>query len=145
MKFKAYDSLAHEFIYKWIRDKNYEGSELSELPFLDYFYDLKYAIVDNTLYLQGRYEDEHLYWKPLTYGNLEEAIQRIDDTIPLHYFTQDEIKELDKDKYYIKGFRGEYDYVYNTQDFINMSGKKWHSKRNHISKFKSLYPDAKLY
>lgn len=144
MKFKAYDSLAHEFIYKWIRDKNYEGSELSELPFLDYFYDLKYAIVDNTLYLQGRYEDEHLYWKPLTYGNLEEAINRIDDTIPLHYFTQDEIKELDGDKYYIKGFRGEYDYVYDTQDFINMSGKKWHSKRNHISKFKSLYPDAKL-
>ena len=29
MKFKAYDSLAHEFIYKWIRDKNYEGSELN--------------------------------------------------------------------------------------------------------------------
>ncbi len=144
MEFKAYDSLAHEFIYKWIKDKKYEGSELSELAFLDYFYDIKYAIENNTLYLQGRYEDEHLFWKPLTYGDLEEAIERLDATIPLHYFTKEEIEKLDKDRYYIKAFRGEYDYIYDTQDFIQMAGKKWHSKRNHISKFKSLYPDAKL-
>jgi hypothetical protein len=33
------------------------------------------------------------------------------------------------------------DYIYETQSLITLSGKKLHAKRNHINKFKSLYPD----
>lgn len=33
------------------------------------------------------------------------------------------------------------DYVYETEKLINLSGKKYHSKKNHINKFKALYPD----
>lgn len=33
------------------------------------------------------------------------------------------------------------DYVYASEDLIFLKGKKYHGKRNHISKFKSLYPD----
>ncbi len=32
-----------------------------------------------------------------------------------------------------------FDYVYNVQDLINLPGGKYHAKRNHINKFKSLY------
>jgi len=32
-----------------------------------------------------------------------------------------------------------FDYVYNIQDLINLPGGKYHAKRNHINKFKSLY------
>ena len=31
------------------------------------------------------------------------------------------------------------DYIYNTTDLVNLSGKKYHSKRNHITKFLKLY------
>ena len=33
------------------------------------------------------------------------------------------------------------DYVYETKDLIRLAGQKYHGKRNHINKFKSLYPD----
>lgn len=34
-----------------------------------------------------------------------------------------------------------FDYVYKTDKIILLSGKKLHSKRNHINKFKTLYPE----
>lgn len=35
--------------------------------------------------------------------------------------------------------RDSYDYVYLRENLVSLSGKKLHSKRNHINKFKSLY------
>lgn len=35
--------------------------------------------------------------------------------------------------------RGDFDYVYHTQDLIQLPGKKYHAKRNHLSKFVSTY------
>ncbi len=34
-----------------------------------------------------------------------------------------------------------YDYVYNSGDLAFFKGKKYHGERNHVNKFKSLYPD----
>ena len=33
------------------------------------------------------------------------------------------------------------DYVYETEKLATLAGKKLHGKRNHINKFKNLYPD----
>lgn len=33
------------------------------------------------------------------------------------------------------------DYVYETEKLAALSGKKYHKKKNHVNKFKSLYPD----
>lgn len=50
------------------------------------------------------------------------------------------------EKLYPGKFQAEYnrdhaDYVYEREKMINLSGKKYHGKKNHINKFKRLYPD----
>ena len=40
------------------------------------------------------------------------------------------------DVFQIETDRDDYDYIYNTQDLIHLSGKKYHGKRNHIARFK---------
>ena len=36
-------------------------------------------------------------------------------------------------------YREGFDYIYNSEDLINLSGRKYHSKRNHISNFENDY------
>lgn len=44
-------------------------------------------------------------------------------------------------EYQIEYDRDTADYVYDVAKLVNLSGKKYHGKKNHINKFKSLYPD----
>lgn len=51
----------------------------------------------------------------------------------------EEIKKLYGSEVEIFPDRSLFDYVYTSDSLINLSGKKLHSKRNHINKFMSLY------
>lgn len=42
-------------------------------------------------------------------------------------------------KFEINETRDKFEYIYNSEDLANLKGKKYHGKRNHISKFKNLY------
>ncbi len=45
------------------------------------------------------------------------------------------------EKYSFKELTGDEDYIYNFEDLSLLPGKKYHSKRNHISKFNRNYPN----
>ena len=45
------------------------------------------------------------------------------------------------DRFQIRYDRDAADYVYETEKLATLAGKKLHGKRNHINKFKALYPD----
>lgn len=62
----------------------------------------------------------------------------------LHNVTKEDFDRLEAlypGKFDISYERDYADYVYETEKLINLSGKKYHSKKNHINKFKALYPD----
>lgn len=43
-------------------------------------------------------------------------------------------------KFEITPVRDDYDYIYETEKLISLSGKKYHGKRNHIARFTKNYP-----
>ena len=48
----------------------------------------------------------------------------------------EDLENLFPGKFEIEEVRDTFDYIYNTEDLINLSGKKYHGKRNHIAYFK---------
>lgn len=56
-------------------------------------------------------------------------------------YTRDLIEKNIPDVFDIKPDRDYADYIYTREKLMNLSGKKLQSKRNHINKFKSLYPN----
>ncbi len=62
----------------------------------------------------------------------------------LHALSTEEMNELESyfpGKFQVTWPRDYEDYVYETEKLINLSGKKYHGKKNHINQFKSAYPD----
>lgn len=58
-------------------------------------------------------------------------------------FSKDEAQKLEKvvGKSFFHEDRGNFDYLYDVQQISTLSGKKLHSKKNHVNKFLSLYKD----
>ena len=51
----------------------------------------------------------------------------------------EQIENIFPEKFEFLEERDKEDYIYNAYDLINLKGRKYHSKRNHISKFNRLY------
>ena len=72
--------------------------------------------------------------------------QCVEKQVPfqLHNITKEDfakLEELYPGRFDIRYERDYADYVYETEKLASLSGKKLHSKKNHVNKFKSLYPD----
>ena len=62
----------------------------------------------------------------------------------LYNVTEEHFAQLNgwfPDRFEIQYNRDAADYVYETEKLATLAGKKLHGKRNHINKFKALYPD----
>lgn len=96
------------------------------------------------------YEDKvPKYRFPFGKGNFKEIIDLLKDdaekrNINLVFggITENEkdiLQEFMPDQFEYFEEKNREDYIYKSDDLINLSGKKYHSKRNHISKFKKNY------
>jgi len=115
------------------------------------FYKVDYAVIENTLVFRGT--DEELFFDyPL--GKPEDVKKALE--VLMHYceelgkdfilgsVTKEKyaaLEEMYPGKFEIEYDRDYADYVYETEKLANLSGKKYHGKKNHINKFKKLYPD----
>ncbi|MGN1122774.1 MAG: DUF2156 domain-containing protein, partial [Eubacterium sp.] len=95
--------------------------------------------------------DDIMYSLPIGNGDFKDAVnQLIDDaktfSIPFRIYGVTEHYKSLLDEYFPDKFSYEYDsaysdYIYSVEKMSLLSGKKYHSKRNHITNFKKKNPD----
>ena len=118
--------------------------------------DYRWAVEDEVLYIFSTNEKNFAAWQPIgAQEKLQEAITKI-----LHVAEEnrgerqfkfvvveksfaEELEKYPHAKFNITAERDRFDYVYLVQDLINLSGRKFHGKKNHLNAFKKKYPDAK--
>lgn len=105
-------------------------------------YNNMYAIKDDMLFLKSGKEKSQSFSMPIG-GDIKKGLDMIFEyTAPEEprFWVQNDgkiadFKELLGESYDISPVRDAFDYIYKRENLANLSGKKYHSKRNHISAF----------
>lgn len=116
-------------------------------------YHIKWCEEDGVLYMTCQWEEKLMALQP--YGpeeKMEEATAKF-----LAYFEQQEkpfvmtgiekgyaevLKNFAGASFVIESDRDNFDYVYLSEKLISLSGRKLHSKKNHLNAFRKMYPQA---
>ena len=114
-------------------------------------YKIRYTILDDMLCIfsrHGKTGTESINF-PIGNGNISAALQKILEYFSsigqnpvIRIYSENDIERLNAafpEKFIITEDIDSFDYVYNTSDLIELPGSKYHSKRNHINKFRSLF------
>jgi len=118
--------------------------------------DYRWAIEDDVLYIFSSNEEIFAAWQPICEPEkMQDAItkilrvaeeQRGDKKfmfVVVEKIFADELARYPHAKFDITAERDRFDYVYLAQDLINLSGRKFHGKKNHLNAFRKQYPDAR--
>lgn len=107
----------------------------------------------NMLIVKNGFEHDNQYSMPIGKGNIKLAIDFIindakseNKKCRIFGVTASQIKILEEimpEKFDFIPDRNFFDYIYSIERLSTLSGKKMHSKRNHISNFKKLNPEWK--
>lgn len=128
-------------------------SYLCEHCFVDlfiwrYYYSTQICIKNGFLFIkmQTKHNNTTMYLAPIGKGDLKNAIEEIEKDaeerkvffrmISITEDLKSEIENIMKDRFSFEEQRDNADYIYNAQDLITLKGKKYHSKRNFINRFK---------
>ena len=112
-------------------------------------YPVGWAIVEGMLVIKSFREDA--FTIPAGEGDIRPAVEALSahmkDTggkLVFYVVTQEQYEKLDElwpGRFHVAYDRNYADYVYETEKLAALSGKKYHGKKNHVNKFKRLYPD----
>lgn len=104
-------------------------------------WDSECCISDDQLFLRNHNGKDYVYRLPIG-GNLKQGVDKIlafENNTPLFWAAEghdlNEFMILYSEMYALTEDQNSFDYVYLTEDLKNLSGKKYQSKRNHISSF----------
>lgn len=114
------------------------------------FYHIEIAEVEGMLVALSRGEQPSFHF-PFGSGDAKKCIKALmewceeqGEEFRMHGVTPEEFAALESmfpDTFTIEYDRDLADYVYEAEKLALLSGKKYHGKKNHVNKFKKLYPD----
>lgn len=114
------------------------------------FYNVQIAEVDGML-VAASFGESLSFHYPYGSGNVKGCLETLMEyakeqgqEFRMHNVTPEEFAELDllfPGQFSIEYDRDIADYVYESEKLRDLSGKKYHGKKNHINKFKKLYPN----
>lgn len=136
--------------YKLEQPRNCEATFANNLLWSPH-YNVEFAVIDDMLLFKEDHQEGFCLSFPVGKGNLKKCIDFIieyfgQEEVPfcLYLVTKDQFERLEEafpGKFQIDIKRDMADYVYESEKLITLSGKKLHSKRNHINKFKQENPN----
>ena len=140
MDFKPLDVSQRTIIYDYLKNYDYVGSDYSYYAYLIWFDEIEYAEEDGAYYLRARFDGKLRYFVPLVKGGktVREAIEALPYASELFACPKALAEEL-ADIYDARSDRDYAEYIYLTEDFVAMKGKRYNKKRNHIHKFMAEY------
>ena len=116
-------------------------------------YSPAYCMIDGMLCIISQPEEKKYFNFPLGNTDEKQVIDKLMEyaksiDIPFTMINITEEMKAKLEAFYPDKFRFSFsedysDYLYNTEDLLSLQGKKYQPKRNHINKFKRLYPDYK--
>ncbi len=143
-----------DWISKCVKESGYMGSDASfaNIYLLKSKYKTKVSFYKDFLirYYEG-YGNRHGYTFPLGYGKTEKALEAIkqdalDNNRKIEFCFITEEQKVVLDAFYGDIFEysrddGDSDYIYGQHELASLSGRIYHKKKNHVSKFKRTYED----
>ena len=155
LSFKEFSLEDKDIIQSFILNSDRMNCDLSfaNLYSWNFLYQTKYAIVDEILILRFYVGEQLAYMMPVGTGDMKKVIkllmkdaENIGSNLIIAGLTdedKDEINRLFPNRFEYAIDRDFSDYIYLRSDLASLSGKKYQPKRNHINKFKTLYPNYK--
>ncbi len=114
-------------------------------------YKVKYAVIEDALVFRSDDNGLSFSYPAGDPENIKKAVDYLTEyckekECPLVFYNVTPEMFAQLETWYPGRFTVEYDrdiadYVYETEKLATLAGKKLHGKRNHINKFKNLYPD----
>lgn len=144
-----------EIINSYVKNNSIESYEylFSSLYMWRKLNNVKYAIIEDALVIEKNEEGKGTFYaQPLGYKKdklvniIESLIERNENYTDRDYLFGDVDEEFINDLKKYTDYRIEiiedvddFEYVYNTKDLIELKGKKYHSKKNHVNTFEKTY------
>ncbi|MGP1449543.1 MAG: DUF2156 domain-containing protein [Wolinella sp.] len=135
----------------------YADSPISDFSFTNLYLwhfsrSISYAIINDCLCIKTQYHGENPFlFFPLGNGDKKAALGHVMEcfesrAIPfsmrsLSKEAKDELENMMPGKFEIIHNRDRSDYVYLVEELIELKGRKFHKKKNHLNRFFELHPD----
>ncbi len=155
LDFKCLSLEDKEIIEKYIDKNKLESYEylFSSLYMWRKLNNVKYAVLDDVLIIEKNEEGKGTFYAQLFGYNRDNLTNIIDELIKRNLnFTDRDFLFGDVDEKFVEDLKkytdfkiedvediDDWEYIYNTKDLIELKGKKYHGKKNHINSFLKTY------